>query len=58
VAVANITVGDAETVAARVESGTLITSGYLASEELHLSGWEQSDRREANGWAADLFTRP
>jgi ribosomal protein L11 methyltransferase len=57
VAVANITVGDAQTVAARVESGTLITSGYLASEQLHLSGWEQSNRREASGWAADLFTR-
>jgi ribosomal protein L11 methyltransferase len=57
VAVANITVGDAQTVAARVESATLITSGYLASEQLQLSGWDQADRREASGWAADLFAR-
>ena len=57
VAVANITVADAHAVAGRVESATLITSGYLVSEQLDFAGWERADRREAKGWAADLFTR-
>ena len=57
VAVANITVADAHALAARVESATLITSGYLASEHLEFDGWERTSRREAHGWAADLFTR-
>jgi ribosomal protein L11 methyltransferase len=57
VAVANITVADAQALAARVRSGTLITSGYLASEQLDFSGWQQANRCEANGWAADLLTR-
>jgi ribosomal protein L11 methyltransferase len=57
VAVANITGGDVCKVAARIESATLITSGYLAAEVLQPAGWERADRREAHGWAADLFTR-
>jgi ribosomal protein L11 methyltransferase len=57
VAVANITGGDVRKVAARIESATLITSGYLAAELLELAGWERAARREAQGWAADLFTR-
>ena len=57
VAVANITVADAHALAARVESATLITSGYLVSERLEFDGWQRASRREANGWAADLFTR-
>ena len=57
VAVANITVGDAHALAGRVESATLITSGYLVSEQIDFTGWERANRREANGWAADLFTR-
>ena len=57
VAVANITIGDAHTVAGRVGARTLITSGYLASEQIDPAGWEQAKRLEANGWAADLLTR-
>jgi ribosomal protein L11 methyltransferase len=57
VAVTNITVADAQTVAGRVSARTLITSGYLASEQVEPAGWEQARRLEANGWAADLFTR-
>jgi ribosomal protein L11 methyltransferase len=57
VAVTNITVSDAHAVAGRVGAGTLITSGYLASEQVEPAGWKQSKRLEANGWAADLFTR-
>jgi ribosomal protein L11 methyltransferase len=57
VAVTNITVADAHAVAERVGARTLITSGYLASEQVEPAGWEQAKRLEANGWAADLFTR-
>jgi ribosomal protein L11 methyltransferase len=57
VAVANITIADAHTVAGRVGARMLITSGYLASEQIGPAGWEQAKRLEANGWAADLLTR-
>jgi len=57
IAVANITVADVERVAARLESRTLVASGYLASEGPVVRGWERVARREAGGWAADLFTR-
>jgi ribosomal protein L11 methyltransferase len=59
-AVANIDRAAVETVAGRLaRAGTrvLITSGYLAAERPRLSGWRQWDRREAEGWAADLFER-
>jgi ribosomal protein L11 methyltransferase len=57
VAVANITVAEVQRLAAKLESTTLVTSGYLASEAPVVLGWEQAARREAGGWAADLFTR-
>lgn len=57
VAVSNITLADVERVGARLEAGSFVTSGYLASERPLLPRWEQADRREAQGWAADLFTR-
>jgi ribosomal protein L11 methyltransferase len=57
IAVANITGSDVRELAARVESRTLISSGYLASEQLQLAGWKRAARRESGGWAADLFTR-
>ena len=57
VAVTNITFADARSVAGRIAARTLITSGYLASEQVDPAGWERAKRLEANGWAADLFTR-
>jgi ribosomal protein L11 methyltransferase len=57
VAVTNITFADAQAVAGRVGARTLITSGYLVSEQVEPAGWERTKRLEANGWAADLFTR-
>jgi hypothetical protein len=56
-AVANLTLADVEGVAERVDCRSLVTSGYLASESPRLPGWQQAARREAQGWAADLFTR-
>ena len=57
VTVANITLASVEALAQRVTSGRLVTSGYLASDEPALPGWERLDRRELDGWAADL-SRP
>ena len=34
-----------------------ITAGYLASDRLSLPGFRHLERRELDGWAADLFSR-
>jgi ribosomal protein L11 methyltransferase len=58
IAVANIDRAIVEEVAARlVGAGVLIVSGYLAAERPAADGWNHIDRREAGGWAADLFER-
>lgn len=56
-ALANITAGEVAAVAQRVTARTLITSGYLASERPRPAGWRPAERREVEGWAADLFER-
>ena len=55
--VANIALAPAERVAARVAARVLVTSGYLASERPCLDGWAHAGRRQAEGWAADVFRR-
>ncbi len=57
VVVANITRALAEAVGGRVDCRTLITSGYLVSDELELPRFDHVDRVTAEGWAADLYTR-
>ena len=57
VVVANITLAAVEEVARRVTAGHLVTSGYLASDDPSLPGWERVDRRELDGWAADVHRR-
>jgi ribosomal protein L11 methyltransferase len=57
VAVSNITLAEVERIGARLHSDSFVTSGYLASERPLMPRWEQAARREAQGWAADLFTR-
>jgi ribosomal protein L11 methyltransferase len=57
VAVSNITLAEVERVGARLDSRSFVTSGYLASERPLLPHWKRAARREAQGWAADLFTR-
>ena len=57
VTVVNITKASVEALGDRVRSARLVTSGYLASDEPALPGWERLDRRELDGWAADL-SRP
>lgn len=55
VAVANISATVVEALAGRVDANRLITSGYLASETLEMSGRRPIGRRELDGWAADLW---
>ena len=44
-------------IAPRLGCERVITSGYLASESLELPGYRREDRRDAEGWAADLHVR-
>jgi ribosomal protein L11 methyltransferase len=55
VAVANILLGAVEALAPRLRSPLLVASGYLAADQPSLPGWRRLDRREADGWAADLL---
>jgi ribosomal protein L11 methyltransferase len=57
VGVANIALDAVLALAPRVDVETLITSGYLMTEEPSLAGYAHADRRERDGWAADLFAR-
>ncbi len=57
IAVANISLPAAVSVAARVEAGVLITSGYLLSDDPAPSGWSRVERRVRQGWAADVYRR-
>ncbi|HYY34507.1 MAG TPA: 50S ribosomal protein L11 methyltransferase [Gaiellaceae bacterium] len=56
-ALANLNLEGVMTVAERLRDGELVASGYLAGERPDPAGWEHLDRREAEGWAADLFRR-
>jgi ribosomal protein L11 methylase PrmA len=57
VAVANIAREVVEGLGARLDSPTLVTSGYLEQDDPVLEGYRREDRRMAGGWAADLFRR-
>jgi ribosomal protein L11 methyltransferase len=54
-AVANVTLESVGEIAPRLDCERLVTSGYLASERPAPAGFRHLDRREAEGWAADLF---
>jgi ribosomal protein L11 methyltransferase len=57
VAVLNVALDVDRPIAGRLECGRLVTSGYLASESPELPGYRRAGRREAEGWAADLYVR-
>ena len=57
-AVANIAREPVERIAERFAGRLVIASGYLVAERPTPSGWEAVERREAEGWAADLLARP
>jgi hypothetical protein len=41
----------------RLDARLAITSGYLERDELKAPGWHRLERRDREGWAADLFER-
>ncbi|HEY3544031.1 MAG TPA: 50S ribosomal protein L11 methyltransferase [Gaiellaceae bacterium] len=56
VALANIALDMVERVVPRLRSATVITSGYLDRDRPEIAGRRHVDRREADGWAADMLT--
>ncbi len=56
-AVANVTLESVSEIAPRLDCERLVTSGYLVSERPEPAGFRPVDRRDAEGWAADLFVR-
>lgn len=57
VALVNIELLRAERVAQRVEAATVITSGYLVSDQPTPRGLSLVERLQSDGWAADRFER-
>jgi ribosomal protein L11 methyltransferase len=55
VAVANITRTSVEALAPRLRSRTLVTSGYLPTDNAPLPGFEHLRRITRDGWAADHY---
>jgi ribosomal protein L11 methyltransferase len=55
--VANISLEEVEALPPRIDTQLLVTSGYLASEQPTLAGFEHVDRRVLDGWASDLYRR-
>jgi ribosomal protein L11 methyltransferase len=57
VVVANISPAAVLGLAARVDAAVLVTSGYVVSEEPSLEGYERTERRTFDAWAADVHHR-
>jgi ribosomal protein L11 methyltransferase len=55
VVVANVALDVVEALLPRLRAARAVTSGYLASERPQSQGWHVLDRREADGWAADVL---
>jgi ribosomal protein L11 methyltransferase len=53
-AVANISLEAIEAIAAKVTAERWITAGYLARDRPNLDSFRHVERRELDGWAADL----
>ncbi len=57
VVVANVALDVVEALLPRLDARLAVTSGYLERDELRAPGWRRVDRRDREGWAADLFER-
>jgi len=57
VAVANVLLRPVEQILSRLDARMAVTSGYVASDTLDAPGWVHTQRRELDGWAADVFGR-
>jgi ribosomal protein L11 methyltransferase len=56
-ALANIALDVVDEIAPRLDTARLISSGYLVTDEPSLAGYRRVERRERDGWAADLHER-
>jgi ribosomal protein L11 methyltransferase len=56
-AVANISAAGVAALMPRIESRTLVASGYLQSDRLALEGWTHVEGLVLDGWAADVYER-
>jgi ribosomal protein L11 methyltransferase len=57
VAVVNISLEADDAIVGRLDSERVITSGYLVATSPGLPGYRHEQRRDAEGWAADLHVR-
>jgi len=57
VVVANVALDVIEALLPLLDARLAITSGYLERDELKAPGWRRIERRDREGWAADLFER-
>jgi ribosomal protein L11 methyltransferase len=55
VAVANVALAVVEAVVPRLLARRLVASGYRSGDRPRICGWRIVDRREREGWAADLL---
>jgi ribosomal protein L11 methyltransferase len=55
--VANIALAPVSLLGERIAAGMFVTSGYLVADRPRPAGYEHRERRELDGWAADLFDR-
>ena len=55
--IANVALDVVEPLQPRLDARLAITSGYLERDELCAPGWHRLERRDREGWAADLFER-
>jgi len=55
--VANIVLDVVELLLPRLDTQRAVTSGYLYGEQPDVDSWWPRDRRELDGWAADLLER-
>ena len=56
-ALANIALGAVEELGRRLDARRVVTSGYLAADIPRLDGFRHVERRELDGWAADVHAR-
>jgi ribosomal protein L11 methyltransferase len=56
-ALANIALGAVEALGGRLDVARVVTSGYLVTDAARLEGFRNVERRELEGWAADVHVR-
>lgn len=57
VAVVNVLLRPVEEILVRLDAGTAVTSGYVASDTPVAPAWRHLERRALEGWAADVWAR-